>query len=127
MGAYLASSLISDLSSKQTNVLSQKVLNYLLVSAHGLPSQTLELLSTQRNESLLTAYLQVLINIIKEVNTQTSTGKNTKVEIIKTCWSMVANSNAIQDIVRQGLKSRDVVYEKAIKLYCQIVILHSKA
>lgn len=107
--------------------MSQKVLNYLLVSTHGLPSQTLELLSTQRNESLLTAYLQVFINIIKEVNTQTSTGKNTKVEIIKTCWSMVANSNAIQDIVRQGLKSRDVVYEKAIKLYCQIVILHSKA
>jgi len=115
------------LSSKQTTVLSQKVLNYLLVSAHSIPNQTLELLSTEKNESLLTAYLQVLINIIKEVNTQTATGKNTKVEIIKTCWSMVASSKSIQEIVRQGLKNRDVVYEKAIKLYCQIVILHSKA
>ena len=107
--------------------MSQKVLNYLLVSAHSISSQTLELLSTGKNESLLTAYLQVLINIIKEVNTQTSTSKNVKVEIIKTCWSMVANSSAIQDVVRQGFKNRDVVYEKAIKLYCQIVILHSKA
>ena len=40
---------------------------------------------------------------------------------------MVVNSDVIQEIVRQALRNRDVIYEKAIKLYCQIVILHSKA